>query len=135
MIELAQARARSSAILDLAQRLAQSENHAILDAQAWLVQRGQLAPERYAHHGEMPALPGVRTKAEMTALAASTGPMFERLFLDGMIAHHRGVLTMIDDLAHVPGALKDAEVSALVSAFARQQRAEVEWMMTTARER
>jgi uncharacterized protein (DUF305 family) len=32
--------------------------------------------------------------AQMTALSAATGEAFDKLFLNGMIAHHKGAITM-----------------------------------------
>jgi uncharacterized protein (DUF305 family) len=44
-------------------------------------------------HGD-PQMPGLLTRARMDALAAAKGAAFERLWLEGMIVHHEGALTM-----------------------------------------
>jgi uncharacterized protein (DUF305 family) len=48
-------------------------------------------------HHEMtgdPPMAGMLSKAQMAALAAASGPEFERLWLQGMIYHHQGALDM-----------------------------------------
>jgi uncharacterized protein (DUF305 family) len=48
-------------------------------------------------HHEMtgdPPMAGMLSKAQMAALAAASGPEFERLWLQGMIYHHQGGLDM-----------------------------------------
>ena len=52
----------------------------------------------------MPSMPGMLTPAQMTALRNATGPQFDHLFLTGMIQHHTGALTMVDQLFKSPGA-------------------------------
>src|SRR6185312_12043066 len=54
--------------------------------------RGMSAP-----HHEMtgdPPMHGMLSKAQMAALAAASGPAFEKLWLQGMIYHHQGALDM-----------------------------------------
>jgi uncharacterized protein (DUF305 family) len=61
--------------------------------------RGMPAP----HHDMTgdPPMHGMLSKAQMAALAAASGPEFERLWLEGMIYHHQGALDM------APPALRD----------------------------
>jgi uncharacterized protein (DUF305 family) len=49
------------------------------------------------------------TPAEMTQLAAATGVLFDQRFLELMIKHHAGALTMVDALFAQPdgGAAPD----------------------------
>ena len=44
-------------------------------------------------HGDQP-MPGLLAKTRMDAVAAASGAPFERLWLQGMIVHHEGALTM-----------------------------------------
>jgi uncharacterized protein (DUF305 family) len=39
-------------------------------------------------------MPGLLDKARMDTLSSATGALFERLWLEGMIVHHEGALTM-----------------------------------------
>ena len=49
-----------------------------------------------AHHMHGATLmPGMLTPEEMERLAAAKGAEFDRLFLEGMIKHHGGALTMV----------------------------------------
>ncbi len=40
------------------------------------------------------AMPGVMTDTQMSQLTAATGTAFDKLFLQMMIVHHQGALTM-----------------------------------------
>ena len=55
-------------------------------------ERGMALPE-HALHGSEP-MPGVLSKTRMDAIAAARGASFDRLWLEGMIVHHEGALTM-----------------------------------------
>lgn len=44
--------------------------------------------------GAASAMPGMISDAQMSQLIAATGPAFDRLFLQMMITHHQGALTM-----------------------------------------
>lgn len=54
--------------------------------------RGMTAPRHDMDRD--PPMPGLLSRARMDALAAATGALFERLWLEGMIVHHEGALTM-----------------------------------------
>lgn len=41
-------------------------------------------------------MPGMATEAQLADLRAANGVAFEKLFLDLMIAHHQGALTMAE---------------------------------------
>ena len=52
-------------------------------------------------HHEMtgdPPMTGMLSKAQMAALAASSGKQFEKLWLEGMIYHHQGALDMAREM-------------------------------------
>ena len=49
-------------------------------------------------------MPGHAHAEEMARLAAAKGAEFDRLFLEGMIKHHGGALTMVQELFATPGA-------------------------------
>jgi uncharacterized protein (DUF305 family) len=73
-------------------------------------------------------MPGMLTPEEMNRLAAVKGPDFDRLFLDGMIRHHAGALTMVQELFATPGAGQDSEVFAFASDVEADQRMEIDRM-------
>lgn len=77
---------------------------------------------------EMPAMPGMLTREQMKALAAARGPEFDRLFLTGMIQHHSGALTMVDDLFRNPAAAQDSVLYDFATDITNTQSAEIEIM-------
>jgi uncharacterized protein (DUF305 family) len=106
----------------------------------WLVARGQSTKMSGHDHmdmdmdmgdmdmSDMPPMPGMLTKKQMTALAAAKGAEFDRLFLEGMIQHHGGALTMVKDLFDTPGAGQDAELFNFTTDIDSGQRAEIRIM-------
>ena len=54
--------------------------------------RGITLPDHALHEAE--PMPGLLSKARMNAIAAAKGSQFERQWLEGMIFHHEGALTM-----------------------------------------
>ncbi len=56
-------------------------------------ERGQQAPHHHEPRGD-PPMAGMLSREQMTALAATKGAEFERLWLQGMIYHHEGALAM-----------------------------------------
>jgi uncharacterized protein (DUF305 family) len=54
--------------------------------------RGMTVPHHDLHRD--PPMPGLLSKAQFDAVAAASGAPFERLWLEGMIVHHEGALTM-----------------------------------------
>jgi uncharacterized protein (DUF305 family) len=113
----------------LALRIDVSQADEIKMMQGWLEARGQDVPGLHAHHAQGAALmPGMLTPQEMERLAAAKGPEFDRLFLEGMIKHHGGALTMVKELFATPGAGQEAEMYAFASDVDADQRMEIERM-------
>jgi uncharacterized protein (DUF305 family) len=73
-------------------------------------------------------MPGMLTPEQMTRLTQATGAAFDRLFLDGMIQHHEGALTMVRELFAVTGAGQEPQLFALASDVDADQRAEIRRM-------
>ena len=71
----------------------------------------------------------------MTRLAAATGPAFDRLFLEGMIQHHGGALTMVKALFATPGAGQQSEIFAFASDVEADQQMEIDRMSAMLKER
>jgi uncharacterized protein (DUF305 family) len=115
----------------LAQRIDVSQRDEIAMMQRWLRRRNQEVPSFEAgHEHHDPAahpmlMPGMLTPEEMAALAAATGPEFERLFLQGMIKHHEGALRMVADLFAARGAAQEPEISGFATDVDADQRAEI----------
>jgi len=70
----------------------------------------------------------VNTPDDMARLEAAKGVEFDRLFLEYMIRHHEGALTMVKDLFASPGAAQESEVFAFASDVEADQTAEIDRM-------
>jgi uncharacterized protein (DUF305 family) len=73
-------------------------------------------------------MPGMLTPAQMQALADAHGITFDRLFLEGMIRHHEGALTMVRELLAAPGAAEEPQIFGFASDVDAGQRAEIRRM-------
>ena len=129
MIALLQTRSTSDAMRQMAERIELSQEDEIGMMQEWLRERGQTVTATDAHHapGWMP-MPGMLTPEEMDELAAAEGVAFDRLFLELMIKHHRGALTMVDDLLDQRGTAQDSQLFAFTSDIEADQSMEIDRM-------
>ena len=114
----------------LAERIEVSQRDEIAAMQQWLRDRGEQVPTvdpEHAHHamGGHENMPGMLSAAEMAQLERATGPEFDRLFLQLMIRHHEGALTMVRQLLASPGAAQQTQVFSLASEVEADQRAEI----------
>ena len=94
----------------------------------WLEVRGEKIPGPHSHHEPGGFMPGMLTTDEMSQLAAAKGVEFDRLFLQGMIKHHAGAITMVDELFKSPGAGQDGDIFAFASDVDSDQRMEIDRM-------
>ena len=58
-------------------------------------------------------------------LAAASGTAFDRLFLEMMIAHHRGAVSMTNNLLRWYGTASDPEMNQFTSDVVSDQNAEI----------
>jgi uncharacterized protein (DUF305 family) len=129
MTDLLRTRTNSEAMRKLALRIEVSQADEITMMQHWLEARGQEVPGPHAMHLHGATLmPGMLTPDEMNRLAEAKGTEFDRLFLEGMIKHHGGALTMVQDLFSTPGAGQDSEIFAFASDVDADQRMEIDRM-------
>ena len=129
MTALVKSRTAREDVQQLAQRIEISQADEITMMQRWLEVRGARRPDPHAHHAPgQPLMPGMLTPDEMRALADATGPDFERLFLEGMIRHHEGALTMVQELFATPGAGQESEIFGFASDVDADQRMEIDRM-------
>lgn len=102
MAKLAPNRAKSADLKELADRIADVQGPEIDMLNRWLAEHGQLkvdpsAPGGHGHGGMVDGdMPGMATPERLTALKNAKGEAFDTLFLQMMIAHHEGALTMAD---------------------------------------
>ena len=129
MTELLDTRTESEAMRQTARRIDLSQEDEIEMMQDWLRERGQEVTAIDAHHapGAM-RMPGMLTDEEMESLAAADGVAFDRLFLEKMIKHHRGALTMVENLLDQRGAAQDSQLFAFTSDITADQTAEINRM-------
>lgn len=128
----------SSSIQTLAARIIVSQNDEIRFMQNWLRDHGQPVPAvdtAHAHmampgmdHGEM--MPGMLTPEQLTQLDAARGKEFDRLFLTFMMQHHRGAITMVNQLINTPGAAQDDVMFKYISDVNADQTTEIDRMGT-----
>lgn len=132
MTELVPSRAGSAGIKLLAERIDISQKDEVSLMRRLLQQRGKPLPDdgEHAEHMRGMAMPGMLTDAEMARLSAVTGTAFERLFLELMIKHHQGALTMVRELLGSQGAGQDSEMFRLVADIDADQRSEIARMQS-----
>jgi len=129
MTDLLRTHSGSDVMKKLALRIELSQVDEIKMMQRWLADRGQQVPTGREHHTHGVALmPGMLTPDDMARLEAAKGVEFDRLFLEYMIRHHEGALTMVKDLFASPGAAQESEVFAFASDVEADQTAEIDRM-------
>jgi uncharacterized protein (DUF305 family) len=126
MTDLIATHSSSADLQKLGHRISLSQADEISMMKRWLGSRGQEVPGPHAMHmhGAM-LMPGMLTPEEMEQLGAARGPEFDRLFLAGMIKHHQGALTMVEELFSHAGAGQDSEIFAFASDVDGDQRMEI----------
>ena len=128
MVALIADRTASEDLKRLGLRIQVSQEDEMNMMRKWLEVRGEKIPGPHAHHEPGGFMPGMLTSEEMAQLAAAKGKEFDRLFLQGMIKHHGGALTMVDELFKSPGAGQEGDIFAFASDVDADQRMEMERM-------
>jgi uncharacterized protein (DUF305 family) len=129
MVALVPSRTSSDDVRKLALRIDVSQKDEMNMMREWLLARGQPIPDPRAHHMMGTTLmPGMLTAEEMERLAAAKGAEFDRLFLEGMIKHHSGAITMVHELFATEGAGQTPEIFSYASDVDADQRMEIDRM-------
>lgn len=134
MVALIEARSQNEDIRTLGQRIAASQDDEMQFMRDWLAQNGQ--PEaregadhsEHAHHSGHSTMVGMLSAQEMASLAAAQGNQFDTLFLRGMIKHHQGAVTMVDELLAKAGTAQDPVLFEFISEVKTEQNSEIERM-------
>jgi uncharacterized protein (DUF305 family) len=87
------------------------------------------------HQQHQMLMPGMLTQEQMDALKKAKAAEFDRLFLTGMIQHHKGALVMVEELFNTAGSGQDAELFNFATEVDSGQRAEIKIMETMLGER
>jgi uncharacterized protein (DUF305 family) len=136
MVALLRTRGKNSELRALGEKITLSQSDEIRYMKDWLESRGQATSMKMDHSHMTPAqmknmnmlMPGMLTPKQMDELAKARGARFDHLFLTGMIQHHGGALTMVDDLFHTPGAGQDPVLFDFATDIDNTQRAEIKIM-------
>ena len=142
MVALLRTRGKRPDLKALGERITISQSDEIKYMKKWLTDRGKPTSMPMAHDmsqmdmkgmdmkgmSAMPMMPGMLTPQQMAALTKASGPTFDHLFLTGMIQHHTGALTMVQDLFDTPGAGQDAVLFDFATDIDNTQRAEIKIM-------
>ena len=136
MATMAKTHGARADVLILCERILVAQSDEITLMRNWLRDRGQTVPAADATHHQHTMngvvhdrlMPGMLTPEEMAALDKARGPEWDRLFLAGMIKHHEGALSMVDDLFEAYGALQDDEMFKFASDVYADQTTEIDFM-------
>ncbi|RJK97733.1 DUF305 domain-containing protein [Vallicoccus soli] len=149
MAALAPDRAQDPSVASLAARIAASQGPEVHQMAAWLQAADLPVPaeaeragvqvpgedgghgghgghEGHGDHAGHEGMPGMATPEQMEQLEAASGAAFDRMFLELMIAHHEGALTMAEQLRATGGA--DVQVEEMSDHVIATQTAEIERM-------
>ena len=136
MTALIESHTENKELRSLGARISRSQSDEIAFMRRWLQARGEQSsmpmPHMHGTHtpGHQMLMPGMLTAKQMDALKKAKGAEFDQLFLNGMIQHHDGALTMVKDLFDSAGAGQDAELFNFATDVDNGQRAEIKVMKT-----
>ena len=123
MSRMAAARRASPRVLKLAQKIDLAQAGEIALMQDWLRAYQQFTPDSSSWRGM--TMPGMLTAPELAQLEASRGDDFDRLFLQLMIRHHQGALSMVADLLKSPRAAQEVDINVFANDVETTQTAEI----------
>ena len=136
MSQMAPTHGASPAVLRLADRIINAQQDEIATMQHWLGDRRQPVPDAKPMGMKMMMngvehvmlMPGMLTDEQMKQLDDARGKEFDRLFLTFMIQHHRGAVSMVQDLFGSYGAGQDEIVFKFASDVNVDQATEIDRM-------
>src|SRR2546427_2044234 len=94
----------SAALRALCERIVVGQSDEIALMRRWLGDRHEEVPDANPAHSMMPGMnptpmmPGMLSAEQLARLDGARGPEFDRLFLTFMIQHHKGAITMVNQL-------------------------------------
>ena len=130
MAELVTDRTNRPELVDAAGRINLSQRDEIDFMELWLSDRGESVPNASDHEAMHTdhRMAGMATPEQLAELAASDGTDFDRIFLQLMITHHEGAVTMVEELLDQPGAAYDPVLFEFTNDVTNDQTAEIERM-------
>ena len=124
MADLALKNASSSQVKQLATQIKAAQDPEIQTMKGWLTSWGA-GEDMGMDHSGMSGMTGMMSDADMTNLDAARGKDFDAMWLQMMIAHHQGALTMAND---VLATTQDPAVKTLAKALVTGQTKEIDTM-------
>ena len=120
----------------LCERIVVGQRDEIALMRQWLSDRGEEVPAADATHHKMKMngmehdmlMPGMLSDEQLKALDKARGLEWDRLFLDAMIKHHQGAISMVDVLFKSFGAAQDEVVFRFASDVYADQSTEIDRM-------
>ncbi|MGW3204872.1 DUF305 domain-containing protein [Streptomyces sp. NPDC001135] len=97
MAKLADGRASSARVKDLATRIEKAQDPEIRTMTGWLTSWGEQVPMAgmdHSGHSGTPGMSGMMSGGDMTELKKAKGADFDTKFLSMMVEHHRGAVEM-----------------------------------------
>lgn len=130
MAALVAERTNNQALMDVSGRIDASQADEIAFMQDWLKTRNQTLPGVHTDHATHMRhdMMGMASPAQMADLAAANGAEFDTLFLNLMITHHEGAVSMVDTLLDQKGSAYDPVLFEFVNDVLNDQTAEIERM-------
>lgn len=136
MSDLLEDRTESEDMQQLGQRISLSQADEMQFMQDWLRERGQPITSSMADHvmhggshgSHMDLMPGMISDEEMAELATLEGHAFDTRYLELMIKHHQGAITMVDTLLETGGSAQDPVLFEFTSEVTTEQTSEIERM-------
>lgn len=133
MAKWAPSHGASAALQVMCARIINAQRDEILIMQSWLRDRNQEvpAPDTLAgmgmmmHGGHHMLMPGMLSAEQMHQLDQARGEDFDKYFLQFMIQHHQGAVSMVDDLFGTYGAAQDQLTFKLASDISADQTSEI----------
>lgn len=130
MADLALANATSPDIVSLAQQIKSAQEPEINRMQSWLRDWGASeqmndASGSMEHDMGGMASSGMMTEDQMSALSQTSGREFDSMWLQMMIAHHQGAVTMADQIQR---STSESDVESLANEIVAGQTAEIQRM-------
>ena len=120
----------------LCERIVVGQADEIRLMQWWLREKGEEIPAADAKMHKMKMggtvhemlMPGMLNDEQLARLDKARGSEFDRLFLEAMIAHHAGAITMVETLFGTPGAANDDLIYKMASDVYADQTTEIRVM-------
>lgn len=128
MAALVEERTNTPEIIAVAGRIDASQDDEIEFMRGWLADRSEPVEMAGMGHTDHAGMVGMATAEQMEALAAARGTNFDRYFLQLMVRHHQGAITMVEELHAQRGTAADPVMYEFTSEVVNDQNAEIERM-------